>query len=249
SRAPASLARDVSFWVGEALGRVGQYDRAVTTLTQFVQGGPHPLLDSGRARLGWWGLAAEKYPQSVAAFRSYLTSPPGNGPERPWVEAGLALAVFPSDPDAARGMLRGLEGRRSPLVVPLQIRLARAMIDAKKPAEVPAITQDLLSATLTNAIRAHVLLLQGEGFRIAGNRDEARAQYELAARMEPTSPTGWYAAYRLAQSNFELREYAQAARDLPAVVSAAPSPDARVAALLLRGEAAYYAGDHVTAAA
>ena len=249
SHPPASLARDVSFWLGEALGRVGQYDRAVTTLTQFVQGGPHPLLDSGRARLGWWSLAGEKYPQSVAAFRSYLTSATGNGPERPWVEAGLALAVFPSDPDAARGMLRGLEGRRSPLVVPLQIRLARAMIDAKKPAEVPAITQDLLSATLTNAIRAHVLLLKGEGFRIAGNRDEARTQYELAARMEPTSPTGWYAAYRLAQSNFELREYAQAARDLPAVVSAAPSPDARVAALLLRGEAAYYAGDHVTAAA
>jgi tetratricopeptide (TPR) repeat protein len=249
SRAPASLARDVSFWLGEALGRTGQYDRAITTLTQFVQGGPHPLLDSGRARLGWWSLAAGRYPESVAAFRAYLTSPKGNGPERPWVEAGLALALFPSDPDAARGMLRGLEGRRSPLVVPLQIRLTRAMIDAKKPAEVPALTQDLLSATLTNAIRAHVLLLKGEGYRLAGNRDEARTQYELSQRMEPTSPTGWYAAYRLAQSNFELREYAQAARDLSAVVSAAPTPDARVAALLLRGEAAYYAGDHVTAAA
>src|SRR6185369_16452642 len=187
SRAPASLARDVSFWLGEALGRIGQYDRA--------------------------------------------------------------MALFPSDPDAARGMLRGLEGRRSPLVVPLQIRLTRAMIDAKKPAEVPALTQDLLSATLTTAIRAHVLLLKGEGYRLAGNRDEARTQYELSQRMEPTSPTGWYAAYRLAQSNFELREYAQAARDLSPVVSAAPTPDERVAALLLRGEAAYYAGDHVTAAA
>ena len=249
AHAPPSLARDVLFWLGEALGRVGQYDRAVTTLTQFVQGGPHPLLESGRARLGWWSLAAERYPESVAAFRSYLTSPRGNGPERPWVEAGLALALFPTDPDSARGMMRGLEGRRSPLVVPLQIRLARAMIEAKKPAEVPALTQDLLGATLTNSIRAHVLLLKGEGYRLAGNRDEARTQYELSQRMEPTSATGWYAAYRLAQSNFELREYAQAARDLSAVVSAAPTPDARVAALMLRGEAAYYAGDHVTAAA
>src|SRR5439155_24528287 len=96
---------------------------------------------------------------------------------------------------------------------------------------------------------AHVVLLKGEGYRLAGNRDEARTQYELAQRMEPSSPTGWYAAYRLAQANFELREYAQASRDLSAVVSGAPSPDARVAALLLRGEAAYYAGDHVTAAA
>ena len=249
ARPPASLSRDVSFWLGETLGRVGQYERSISTLTQFVQGGAHPLLESGRARLGWWSLAAERYPESVAAFRSYLTSPRGTGPERPWVEAGLAVALFPSDPDAARGMLRGLEGRRSPLVVPLQIRLARAMLEAKKPAEVPALTQELLGATLTNAIRAHVLLLKGEGYRLAGNRDEARTQYELSQRLEPASPTGWYAAYRLAQANFELREYTQAARDLSTVVSAAPSPDARVAALLLRGEAAYYAGDYATSAA
>ncbi len=163
ARPPASLARDVSFWLGETLGRVGQYDRSITTLTQFVQGGPHPLLESGRARLGWWSLAAERYPESVAAFRAYITSPRATGPERPWVEAGLAVALFPSDPDAARGMLRGLEGRRSPLVVPLQVRLARAMVEAKKPAEVPALTQELLGATLTSAIRAHVLLLKGEG--------------------------------------------------------------------------------------
>jgi len=248
-RAPASLTRDVQFWLGEALGRVRQYDRAITMLNQFVHGGPHPLLESGRARLGWWSLVAERYPESIAAFRSYLTSPKGNGPERAWVEAGLAVALFPSDPDAARGMMRGLEGKKSPLLVPLQIRLARAMIEAKKPAEVPALTQELLGASLTNAIRAHVLLLKGEGYRLAGNRDEARTQYELSQRIEPTSPTGWYAAYRLAQANFELREYTQAARDLSAIVSAAPTPDARVGALLLRGEAAYYAGDHVTAAA
>lgn len=248
SRAPASLARDVSFWLGEALGRAGQYDRAIAALTQFVQGGPHPLLDTGRARLGWWSLAAERYPESAAAFRAYLASPK-NSPERPWAEAGLAMALLPTDPEAARNLIRGLEARRSPLVVPLQIRMARSLIEAKKPAEVPALAQDLLGATLTNAIRAHVLLLKGEGYRLAGNRDEARTQYELAQRMEPSSPTGWYAAYRLAQANFELREYAQATRDLPAVVSGAPTPDARVAALLLRGEAAYYAGDHVTAAA
>src|SRR4029434_5478194 len=67
--------------------------------------------------------------------------------------------------------------------------------------------------------------------------------------MDSPSPTGGYATYRLAQTNFELREFAQAARELPGVVSAAPSTDARVAALLLRGEAAYHGGDHVTAAA
>src|SRR5437899_12258538 len=66
--------------------------------------------------------------------------------------------------------------------------------------------------------------------------------------MEPSSATGWYAAYGTAEANFGLREYAQGTRGLPAVVTGAPTPDARVAALLLRGEAAYYAGDHVAAA-
>jgi TolA-binding protein len=249
NRAPAPLSREVSFWLGEALGRAGQYDRSVKELTTFVRGGPHLLLEAGWARLGWWSLAAERYPESISAFRAYLASPRSNGPERPWVEVGLVLALYPSDPEAAKTMIRGLETRRSLLVAPLQIRLARYLIDAKKPAEVPAIVQDLLSGTLTTGVRAYAILLKGEAFRLVGNRDEARTQYELVQRMDSGSATGWYATYRLAQTNFELREFAQAARDLPGVVSAAPSTDARVAALLLRGEAAYHGGDHVTAAA
>jgi TolA-binding protein len=249
NRAPASLSRDVTFWLGEALGRAGQYDRSARELTTFVRGGPHPLLEAGWARLGWWTLAAERYPESISAFRAYLASPRSNGPERPWVEAGLVVALYPSDPEAAKTMIRGLETRRSPMVVPLRIRLARSLIEAKKPAEVPGIVQDLLSGTLTTGVRAYAILLKGEAFRLAGNRDEARTQYELVQRMDSGGATGWYATYRLAQTNFELREFAQAGRDLPGVVSAAPSTDARVAALLLRGEAAYHGGDHVTAAA
>ena len=246
---PAPLARDVSFWLGEALGRTGQYERSVRELTLFVRGGPHPLLEAGWARLGWWNLAAERYLDSATAFRAYLASTRSGGPERQWVEAGLALALFPSDPDGAKNMVRALEARRSPLVVPLQMRLARVLIDAKKPAEVPALVQELLGATLTTGVRAHAILLKGEAYRLGGNRDDARTQYELAQKMDPASATGWYAAYRLAQANFELREFAQAARDLPGVVSAATSPDARVAGLLLRAEAAYHAGEHLTAAA
>src|SRR3989442_5351235 len=53
--APGSLARDVGFWLGEALGRVGRYDRAAVELNRFVNGGPHALLDARLARLGWGG--------------------------------------------------------------------------------------------------------------------------------------------------------------------------------------------------
>src|SRR5207247_998763 len=98
----ALLARAVGFWLGESLGRVGQYDRAATELERFVTGGPHPLLDAGRLRLGWWSLAARRAKQSADAFRAYLTpsSPsaaPRTGTERDWAEAGLALALLNSD--------------------------------------------------------------------------------------------------------------------------------------------------------
>src|SRR5262249_6867728 len=183
----------------------------------------------------------------VSAFRAYLASPKSNGPDRPWVEAGLVLALYPPDPEAARTMIRGLETRRPPMVLPPQNRPARHPVDAQRPNEVPGLVQDMLSGTLTNAVRAYAILLKGEAYRLAGNRDEARTQYELVQKMDSSSQTGWYATYRLAQTNFELREFAQAARDLPGVVSAAPSTDARVAALLLRGEAAYHGGDPATA--
>ena len=39
-----ALERDLMFWHGDALGRIGQADRAVEELSRFTQGGPHPLL-------------------------------------------------------------------------------------------------------------------------------------------------------------------------------------------------------------
>jgi len=251
---PGALARDVSFWFGEALGRVGQYDRAVTELTAFVQGRPHPLLDQGQLRLGWWSLQAGRYRESVAAFRAFLTpaSPaaaPKVGTERDWAEAGIVLALLPSDPAAARQAARTLESRRSPLLQPLLVRFARTLIDGGKGAEALVILPEVLATNLTPAVRAYALLLSGEAGRAQGNLDEARTQYELAQRAEPGSPTGWFAAFRLAQANVELREFAQAAKDLAAVVASATTPDARATALLLQGEAAYYGGDHVAASA
>ena len=144
--APVVLARAVGFWLGESLGRVGQYDRAATELERFVTGGPHPLLDAGRLRLGWWSLAARRAKQSADAFRAYLTpsSPsaaPRTGTERDWAEAGLALALLNSDFDAARDAARGLESRRSPLREPLFLRFARTLVERKKGAEAQVLIQ------------------------------------------------------------------------------------------------------------
>ena len=253
--APGSLARDVGFWLGEALGRVGRYDRAAVELNRFVNGGPHALLDAGWLRLGWWSLTAQRPKESAAAFRTYLTPPtspaaaPRTGTERDWAEAGLALALLGSDVNAARDAARGLDARRSPLRDALFLRFAKALVDGKKGAEAQAIIQELLGANLTPTLRGWVLLLNGEASRLQGNLDDARTQYDLARRADPTTATGWFAGLRVAQINFELREFAQAARDLAGLVATAPSAEARATALLLQAEAAYHAGTYAAASA
>ena len=214
---PPALARDVSFWLGEALGRVGRYAPAADELSRFAQGGPHPLLDPGRVRLGWWSLAAGRHAESAAAFRAYLTPPatPAASPTKPegdWAEAGLALALLPEDAAAARVLI-----------------------------------QYLLGTSLAPDVRAWVLLLNGDGFRSEGNRDEARTQYDLARNTG--GATGWVATVRLARTNHAMREFAQAARDLAPVFAASVPAEVRLTALLLAGEAAYHAGDHAAAGA
>src|SRR5436309_131091 len=252
--APVVLARAVGFWLGESLGRVGQYDRAATDLERFVTGGPHPLLDAGRLRLGGWSLAGRRAKQSAVASRAYLTpsSPsaaPRTGTERDWAEAGLALALLNSDFDAAREAARGLESRRSPLREPLFLRFARTLVERKKGAEAQVFIQELLVANLTPAVRAWVLLLSGEASRAQGDLDDARTQYDLGRRADPATATGWLAGLRQAQVNFEMREFAQVARDLSGLVATAPSAEARALVLLLQAEAGYHAGQYAAAGA
>jgi tetratricopeptide (TPR) repeat protein len=247
---PLPITRDVSFWRGESFGRVGQYDNAVADLTRFVGGGPHPLLAAGLVRLGWWGLHAGKYAEATNAFRTYLSgASPGGVPERDWAEAGLALAHFHSgDTAGALTAARALQGRRSAVALPVFLRFIRVALDASRPAEAQTTIQELLSLNLTPTLRSWLLLIKGEALRLEGNRDEARTQYDLARRAEPGSVTGVYASYRLAQTNFEMREFAQAVTDVTPIVTGAAAGDLRLAGLVLQGEAAYYAGDYVKAA-
>lgn len=255
--APA-LSRDVRFWHAETLGRLDQAPRAAAGLQPFVQGGPHPLLDTARLRLGWWSLVAGQDAQAVAAFRAYLAAPPSSttpqtvtATEREYAAAGLAQAlVNTGDLAGARAALAELASRRSALAVPAMLRLAAAATEAQHRAERSAVVQDLLAGSLPPPVRAWVLLVKGEADRAAGNRDDARTQFELASRMAAGTPVGWEATFRLARVNFELREFAQAVRDLAPVLAVPAAPtELRQAALLLQGEAAYRAGDHGVAAA
>lgn len=237
---PPALARDVLFWLGEARARTGRPAEGAAELAQFVRGGDHPLLATARVRLGWWSLEAGRAEQAADAFRAALGAP---GPERDWAEAGLALALLARDAEGARKALGALQARSSPLVLPVALRLIAALADAGKPADAATLGQALLAGDLQPAVRAWVLVVQGEAARAAGDRDEARTRFDLARQAAPGSPTAAYATLRLAQTNFEMREFGQAARDLAALLAAGIPAAMRPVALLLQGEAAYQAGD------
>jgi tetratricopeptide (TPR) repeat protein len=276
---PPVLARDVAFWLGEALARTAHYSQAAAQLARFIQGGPHPLLETARLRAAWWAYLGGQERESLAAFQAYMKEAPASepagvrtgggpsrGPERDWGETGLALtSVATGDIETARIIAMGLTRRKSPLAVPVLVRLARGALEAGQLAEVRTLVQELLPTSLPPEVRAWVLLVQGEvsyledrRARASGDRsddqsldrrDEARTQFDLARKASPDTATGAYATLRLAQVNFDLREFAQALTEATAVVGTRSSRELRVAALLLQGEAAYHAGDYAPSAA
>src|SRR2546426_7948452 len=69
---PPAIARDVLFWHGDTLGRIGQAARAETMLRQFTQGGAHLLFPAGVLRVGWWALAAGQDRKSTRLNSSHL---------------------------------------------------------------------------------------------------------------------------------------------------------------------------------
>jgi tetratricopeptide (TPR) repeat protein len=240
---PPAIARDVLFWHGDTLGRLGQAARAETMLRQFTQGGAHPLIPAGTLRLGWWALAAGHAPEAVAAFRAYSGSA-----EAEWAIAGLALAQLATgDWDEARKTVATLGARRSALVQPMLFRLARAAVDASRAGDAESVYQELLGGQLDPGARAWVLIVKGEAARAQGNRDDARTQFDLAQKVGGASPAARQAVLRQARVDLELREYRQAVADLVPALSSRATPDILLPALLLQSEAAYQAGDLVAA--
>jgi tetratricopeptide (TPR) repeat protein len=252
-RVPPMLERDVLFWHGETLLRTGDFERAASELARFTRGGTHPLQAQGLVRLGWALLHGQKFAEATTAFRTFLAGrgpEASGGPERDAAEAGLALALLGTgDAEGARRLVQPLEVRAPAWATPALLWLLGAAIEGRRLVETHAIVQTLLAAPLRPPVRAWVLLVSAEAYRLDGARDEARTRYELARGLDAGSVTGRTATLRLAQVNFELREFAQAAADVAPLASEAEAPELRRAAVLLLGEAAYYAGDYPTASA
>jgi TolA-binding protein len=249
--APRAVAWEGTFWLGDSLGRLGDYPGAVQRLQTFVSGGPQTLIDSGLLRLGWWSRAAGQPLDAAKAYRGMLSAYP-RAREASWARAGLVQALLDLDDyAAARDEAKKLEqaDRNGPLVVPVRLLMSRWATDKARLDEAREINDDLLARTLDPATRSYVLALSAETSRLNRQLDEARDRFELV-RTAPGSPAlAAYAALRLAQMDFDTREFARArdgARKLAA--DAAAPAEVRAAAQVLGGEAAYWARDYAQAA-
>jgi len=250
--APRAVAWEGTFWLGDTLGRLGDHAGAVQRLQTFVSGGPQVLIDNGLLRLGWWSRAAGQPLEAAKAYRGLLSAYPQSR-EAVWARAGLVQALLDLDDyPAAREEAKKLEAmdRNGPLVVPVRLLISRWATEKGRFDEAREINDELLARTLDPATRAYVLTLSAEASRASGQVAEARDRFELV-RGTPGSPAlAAYTALRLAQIDFDTREFAKArdgARKL-AADTAVPA-EVRAAALVLGGEAAYWARDYSQAVA
>ena len=149
-----------------------------------------------------------------------------------------------NDYAAAREEAKRLEAsnKTSPLVPPTLLSLRRWAADKGMVEEGQALDTDLLARTLEPETRAWVLLLSGELARQAGNVGEARDRLELVRSTGQAAPAiVQQAELRLAQIDFDAREYAKAQTAALALLNQPLADDVRAAALLLVAESAYWA--------
>ncbi|MCI0547465.1 MAG: tetratricopeptide repeat protein [Candidatus Rokubacteria bacterium] len=252
-RVPRPVAAEGMFWLGDSLGRLGDYPGAVSRLQSFTAAGPQFLIEPGLFRLGWWTRAAGQPLDAVKVYRGLLAAYPKTA-EEPWARVGLVQALVDlGDPDAARQEAKRLEplDPTGNLSLPVQVLIAQAAVAGKHP-EAGAITRELLARRLSPATRGHVLLLSAEAQRQAGQTVEARGQLD-AVRANPGRPdVARHAGLLLGQMNLEARDFNEAraaAEGLLRESSPPLSPELRAAALILAGEAGYWSRQYEGAAA
>jgi len=251
STAPRMVVTEGDFWLGETLGRLGAFKPAAGRLANFTTSGSKVLMESGLLRLGWWSRAAGQPQDAVKAYKRLLDTYP-KAAEVPWARAGLVLALLDLDDyPAARDEARRLDtaDRSGTLALPTWLVVRSWLAGKSRPDDVRPLDEALLARTLEPPTRAWVLLASADLSRQTGQGDEARTRFEMV-RQNPGVPTfGSYAALRLAQLDFDVREFARAqagAKDLAADQNA--PGDFRAAALVLGAEAAYWAADYAGAA-
>ena len=87
-----------------------------------------------------------------------MSSQERHAADRDWVDATQALALLASDDwNGARAAAQTLDARRSPLALPVQLRVAAAALARRDNATVDTMVGELVRGTLTPPVRAWVL--------------------------------------------------------------------------------------------
>jgi len=244
SNPPRPLADEATFWLGDTLGRLGDDKGAVTRLKAYTGGGTPPMTESALLGLGWWSRAAGQPADAIKAYRELLSAY-SQSPSAPWARAGMAQALLDqNDFPAAREEAKRLEAmsKTSPLVLPTLLSLRRFAADKGRNEEAQALDTELLARTLEPETRAWVLLLSGQLARQGGNVGEARDRFELVRSTAAAPPAIIQQAdLRLAQMDFDAREYAKAQAAAQSLLNQPLADDVRAAALILVAESAYWA--------
>ena len=238
---PAPVAREAPLWLGDALGRLGEYKNAVARLKTFTGVGPRLLIDTALLRLGWWSRAAGEPLAAVQTYRGVMSAYP-KMPEILWARAGLVLALLDLDDYAAAlAEARALDAadKTGTLGLPVLLALNRWAMEKGRADEARGLQQEILGRTLDPAARAFVLLLTGEVERDAGQIPEARGRFELVVASPGAPALGWYAGLRLAQMDLESPGIAEVRPRIDALLNEPLTAELRSAALALGGEAAY----------
>ena len=238
---PATVAGEALFWLGDTLGRLGEYKDAVARLKAFTDGGSRLLIDTALLRLAWWSRAAGEPLAAVQTYRGMMSAYP-KMPEILWARAGLVLALLDLDDYAAAldeaGKLGAAE-KTGALSLPALLAVDRWATAKRRADEARGLGQELLGRTLEPATRAYVLLLAGEVERDAGQMSEARGRFELVVARPGAPALGWYAGLRLVQLDLESREIDPARARIDTLLKEPLTTELRGAALALGGEAAY----------
>lgn len=238
---PAPVAGEAPFWLGDTLGRLGEYKEAVARLNTFAGGGPRVLIDTALLRLAWWSREAGEPLGAVQTYRGVMSAYP-KMPEVLWARAGLVLALLDLDDYAAAlDEARRLDAadKTGALGLPVLLAVDRWATEKRHADEARGLEQEILGRTLEPATRAYVLLLAGEVEGDAGQMSEARGRFELVGTRPGAPALGWYAGLRLAQMDLESREVVQARTRIDAILNEPLTAELRAAALALGGEAAY----------
>ena len=209
---PVPVAAELTFWLGDTLGQLGEYKEAVARLRSFTDGGPRLLIDTALLRQAWWSRAAGEPLAAVQTYRGLLSAYP-KMPEILWARLGLVLALLDlGDPAAALTEARALDAadKAGTLGQPALLAVDRWLTEKHRADEARALEQEILGRNLDPGTRSYVLLLGGEVERDAGNLSEARGRFDLVAARPGTPALGWYASLRLVQMDLESRETDQA---------------------------------------